>query len=238
MAIVAGAIGAAEWSRLCGTGSEREIGVQIAATAIPTAVVPAAFALGDPSVPAAVAAVMVIAGAVIAGLMATGARAWLMTGVIVVGLPCLALAWMRVAAGADAVMWLLGAVWATDVGAYVAGRTMGGPKLAPRISPNKTWAGLGGGIVCAALWSILFAEWRHDAPALPAAALLAAAAAVIAQLGDLGISVVKRRFGVKDTGTLIPGHGGVLDRIDGLLTTAPALALLLLLASEDMPRPW
>jgi phosphatidate cytidylyltransferase len=205
---------------------------------IPAAVMAAALVFNSASVAFAAALIMVFAGAAIAGRMATGARVWLAAGVIVVGLPCLAFAWMRMDAGAHAVMWLLGAVWATDIGAYATGSTLGGPKLAPRISPNKTWAGLTGGIICAALWSILFTAWLHDAPALPVAVLLGATAAVVAQVGDLGISIVKRRFGVKDTGKLIPGHGGVLDRIDGLLTTAPALALLLLLASEDMPRPW
>jgi phosphatidate cytidylyltransferase len=238
LTIIAGAIGAAEWSRLCGAGSEPETGVQIAATVIPTAVVPAALAVGDVAIASSVALGMLFVGAAFAARMATRARAWSAAGVIAVGLPCLALTWMRIDAGGHAVMWLFGAVWATDVGAYFAGRTIGGPRLASRISPNKTWAGLAGGIVCAALWTILFAEWRQDVPALAFAVLLGAMAAAIGQIGDLGISVVKRRFGHKDTGTLIPGHGGVLDRVDGLLTTAPALALLLLLASEDMPRPW
>ncbi len=119
--------------------------------------------------------------------------------------------------------WALGLVWATDIGAYFAGRSIGGPKLAPRVSPSKTWSGLGGGVVAAlALGFIL--HWAAGLPIQLAAA--SGLLAVAAQLGDLLESWMKRRAGVKDSGTLLPGHGGIMDRLDGVVTAAPIAALL------------
>jgi len=121
--------------------------------------------------------------------------------------------------------FLLFSVWATDTGAYAAGRTIGGPKLLPRISPKKTWAGLIGGMVLAALIGYGCAlGFGESAPASYAA--LAAVLALVSQAGDFFESYVKRRAGAKDSGTLIPGHGGVLDRIDGLLFAAAFMALV------------
>jgi phosphatidate cytidylyltransferase len=127
--------------------------------------------------------------------------------------------------GWQPVIWLLVVVWATDIGGYIFGRWIGGPKLAPRLSPKKTWAGLAGGTALAALvGAIATALFDHHGSSL-VAALIGAVVAVIAQAGDLAESAVKRHYGVKDSGTLIPGHGGVLDRIDGLLAAAPVFAL-------------
>jgi phosphatidate cytidylyltransferase len=117
------------------------------------------------------------------------------------------------------VLWAMVVTWATDIGAYAAGRAIGGPKLAPRISPNKCWAGLVGGVMAAALFGWLVATleiFSLGAPFLWLGGLMA----VAAQLGDLYESWEKRRAGVKDSGTLLPGHGGVLDRVDGLLPVA------------------
>jgi phosphatidate cytidylyltransferase len=110
----------------------------------------------------------------------------------------------------------------TDIGAYFAGRGIGGPKIAPAISPSKTWAGLGGGMVAAglaaALWAYFFPQHGHFDPG-PLLGFFGVGAllAIVAQMGDFGESFLKRQAGLKDSGTLIPGHGGVLDRIDGLL---------------------
>jgi len=122
------------------------------------------------------------------------------------------------------VFWVMVVTWATDIFAYFAGRAIGGPKLAPRISPNKTWAGLAGGVAGAGLagWGI---AWLFDL-GFPFQ-WIGAPMAVVAQGGDLYESWVKRRAGVKDSGTLLPGHGGVLDRLDGLLPVALATLLLL-----------
>lgn len=126
--------------------------------------------------------------------------------------------------GTAALFFVVLSVWATDIGAYAAGRGIGGPKLAPRLSPKKTWAGLLGGMaasaaVCVGLTAVVGAGSAVEA------AFLGAALAVAAQSGDLFESWAKRRTGVKDSSRLIPGHGGLLDRIDGLLTAAPAFAL-------------
>lgn len=141
-----------------------------------------------------------------------------------VGLPLVALLVLRDRAdGFLLTLWTFIAVWATDIGAYFAGRAIGGPKLAPRISPSKTWAGLGGGVAAAWGAGALVASQGQ----LPAALLyLGAPMAVLAQAGDLFESWLKRRAGVKDSGTLLPGHGGVLDRLDGLVPVAIVMGAL------------
>ncbi len=150
-------------------------------------------------------------------------------GPIYIGLPAVALMRLRADFGFEATLWVFVLVWATDIGAYAFGRTIGGPKLMPRVSPNKTWAGLGGGMFCAALIGLAgsgVADLAHAPWAI--LALMGAALAVIAQLGDLFESAIKRRVGAKDSSRLIPGHGGLLDRVDGLLTAAPAALAVLM----------
>lgn len=120
---------------------------------------------------------------------------------------------------------LLASVWGMDIGAYVAGRLIGGPKLAPTISPNKTWSGfIGGNLLALVLAAVVLLATgsQHFLRGLLVTLLLAS----VAQAGDLFKSFFKRRAGVKDCGTLIPGHGGVLDRIDGLVFAALLLAFL------------
>jgi phosphatidate cytidylyltransferase len=120
-------------------------------------------------------------------------------------------------------LWVLALVWATDTGAYIAGRRIGGAKLAPRISPNKTWSGLGGGIAAAALVGAVAALWLGTSSVWLLLGV-SAALAIVEQVGDLAESAFKRRFGVKDSSDIIPGHGGVLDRVDGLLAVIVAVA--------------
>lgn len=138
-----------------------------------------------------------------------------------------AVTWLRQApeAGLPTVLWIVAIVVATDVGAYFVGRGIGGPKLAPRISPSKTWAGLIGGVVCAALasWGV---PWLVGEGGSLWTVAFGAVLAVVAQCGDLLESALKRHFGVKDSGSLIPGHGGVLDRLDGFLSVAPVVVLV------------
>ena len=160
---------------------------------------------------------------------------WLSLGALWVALPCVLLLWL---AGTDeigsrTVLWVFVVVWATDIGAYVIGRRFGGPQLAPRWSPRKTWAGLIGGAGCAALAGWGTAQLVGVSPVLPLV-LVSAGLAIVEQFGDLAESVAKRRFGVKDSSGLIPGHGGLLDRLDGLLAVVPAVALLTLIGGGSV----
>ncbi len=148
-------------------------------------------------------------------------------------------AWLRARPEGDGLfwtIWVLLTVWATDIGGYFAGHAIGGPRLAPRISPKKTWAGLAGGMALAALAAVLVGSTGVPSAPAPTAssvsvlalhALAGAGTAVVAQGGDLLESAVKRHFGIKDSSRLIPGHGGLLDRIDGLLAAAPLVAVVL-----------
>jgi CDP-diglyceride synthetase len=151
----------------------------------------------------------------------------LAAGIVYCGLPVLSLVFLRsLDGGLVFAFWALALVWACDIGAYFSGRTFGGPRLAPAISPNKTWAGLGGGVLAAGLFGALM----HVQYGLPWRMTLASPAlAVVAQAGDLFESWLKRRAGVKDSGNVLPGHGGVLDRLDGLVPVAPLAALLVVL---------
>ena len=160
---------------------------------------------------------------------------WKLFGFIYCLLPAVALLWIReraeyqgIGSGFDLLIWVFLVVWSTDIGAYFAGRAIGGPKLAPAISPNKTIAGLIGGVVAAAL---IAGAWA-SAVDLPRALLwLAPPLAVAAQAGDLFESGLKRRAGVKDSGTWLPGHGGLLDRLDGLVPVAVLTAVLMVTKS-------
>lgn len=151
---------------------------------------------------------------------------WLAGGVPYLGLSVTSLLWLRDLpdSGLALTLFLLAAVWATDIGAFFLGRLCGGPRLAREISPQKTWSGLLGGMVCAGLAGGLVALSAGGAhPWI--AVLVGFGIALIGQMGDLFESVLKRRHHKKDSGGLIPGHGGVLDRVDGLIASAPALAL-------------
>ncbi len=158
---------------------------------------------------------------------------WSAIGLVYIAVPCIAILWLRAAFGWQTIFWLFAVVWATDIGAYFAGLGFGGPRLAPRISPHKTWSGLVGGVVCAAAVGAATAVLL-GLPHLPRLAFLSALLALVAQAGDLWESMVKRRFHAKDSGTLIPGHGGLLDRLDGLMAAAPAVAAATLIGGESV----
>ncbi len=149
---------------------------------------------------------------------------WMIAGFVYALLPALALLWLRDRApqGLELVFWVFLVTWTTDIGAYFAGRAIGGPKLAPSISPNKTWAGLIGGMISAALAGWAWTQYVM----LPVSLIwLAPAFAAAAQGGDLFESWLKRRAGAKDSGSMLPGHGGILDRLDGLVVVATLTAL-------------
>jgi phosphatidate cytidylyltransferase len=166
-----------------------------------------------------------------------GRAALLAAGVIYISLSCAMFAasyFMGILALIPAVIAVL-LVVATDVGAYFAGRTIGGPKLWPRISPNKTWSGLGGGMIASAL--ALNALSPPDSPARALyLTIFGFLVAIVAQAGDLFESRMKRLAGVKDSGTLLPGHGGLFDRLDGLLAVQFVQALLMLFATAAVLR--
>jgi phosphatidate cytidylyltransferase len=124
-----------------------------------------------------------------------------------------------------AVIFLFAVVWSTDIAAYFAGRALGGPKLVPRVSPNKTWSGAAGGTLGAVAIALMLAK-AAGLSGLFAIAMLAVVLSVCAQAGDVFESFLKRSFGVKDSGHLIPGHGGLMDRLDGFLTASVAAALI------------
>lgn len=156
--------------------------------------------------------------------------AWNVAGILYIGLAAATLMVLREGSdGFFSVLTVAVMVIATDVGAYFAGRTIGGPKIAPKISPSKTWAGLAGG-AAGAIFVLFLTETQTGAVGTPGAiAGLGLAAAVIAQAGDFFESWMKRRAGVKDSGNLIPGHGGLYDRVDGLLAVAFVIGLVMLL---------
>ncbi len=145
-------------------------------------------------------------------------------------LPALSLIWLRQNFDGLIVLWVMIIVWSMDTGAYFAGKNIGGPKMAPRISPNKTWAGLIGGAITAVIFGLIAAhyfEFKFNLIFLiPAAAILA----IWSQIGDLAESALKRHFKVKDSGAIIPGHGGIMDRVDGVLFAAPAVVLFIYLS--------
>lgn len=222
LVVVGAAILAWEWTRLCGGGRFGRTGAIQAAIVV--AVVAAAI-VGRPEIGLALVVAGIAGGYVAARTSGRDHPRWIAAGAVYIGLPCMALVWLRAgASGGPLILWLLLTVCATDIGAFFAGRLIGGPKLAPRLSPKKTWAGLGGGALSAAVVGMLTAAFDSDAPPGMVLAIAGAILAVVAQGGDLGESWVKRRFGVKDASQLIPGHGGLFDRVDGLLAAALALA--------------
>jgi phosphatidate cytidylyltransferase len=209
-----------EWTRLCRGGRSDKsdwlvMGLIIAGVA--------AVALGSVTIGLGIA----ILASVLAAMLNRDAAALAAGGVLWISLPCVALLWLAAdpGIGRPTVLWILALVWATDIGAFAVGRALGGPRLAPRFSPNKTWSGLAGGVVCAGAAGAVTALLLGSS-AIAAVVLLSGALAVVAQAGDLIESIAKRRFGVKDSSGLIPGHGGILDRLDGMLAVVPAVALL------------
>jgi len=224
-----------EWVRLCGFSTRRLPGM-----AVPLAV----LAGGTFAVAGAhgAALLLLLGGFVLVSGLArrvplTGAApaTWLAFGVLYIGAAGVALIYLRgdEAVGRGNVLFLFLVVWASDIGAYLAGRTIGGPRLAPAISPNKTWSGAMGGLLSAVAAGAAAAYVIHPAPS-GHVFLVTALLGLLTQAGDLFESWIKRRFQVKDSSSLIPGHGGLLDRLDGVLAAAPAAAVLALLLGRGV----
>ena len=163
---------------------------------------------------------------------------WMILGIVYIATPCLAFVWIREVRplGFESLVWLLAVVWTTDSVAYAVGSFLGGPKLAPSVSPKKTWTGAIAALICAGIVSVLFTF----AVASSSVAIVLFAGIVLSlltQMGDLAESLLKRTFGVKDMSDLIPGHGGALDRLDGLLFATLGLAAAILLTGLS-PLAW
>jgi phosphatidate cytidylyltransferase len=232
--VIAGSVAAFEWSRVTATADARATAGRFPlAMAIGLLGGVAAIALLDLGTTIGIALSAVVVSTVLAGLAAwfAGGRAiWTMLGVAVICGAMLALLMLR-QWGAWPLIWLLACVWASDIGALAAGRTFQGPRIWVRVSPNKRWSGAAGGVVAAAVTSVaigLGSGMGGDTEDLSVTALLSGGVlvSVVAQCGDLAESAWKRHFGVKDSGTIIPGHGGIIDRVDGLVAAAIMLALM------------
>jgi phosphatidate cytidylyltransferase len=219
--VVAALLMMGEWADLARVDRGQKRLAQYA-LCVPLAIMAPGLAAG----PGFLALGLVLGAAVFVG--AVTRRPQLALGVVYIGLPVLALVLLRERFGLLAAFWAMALVWACDTGAYFAGRALGGPKLAPAISPNKTWAGFVGGLAAAGIFALLLVPYGLPLLLALATPLLAA----VAQAGDLFESHLKRLAGVKDSGNLLPGHGGVLDRLDGLVAVAPIAALLALLVAR------
>lgn len=220
-----------EWGRIV-RGKDADVITALHIATVLLAVGLAAFDMAG----LAVAAVAI--GAITASALAVGSGSSSLSaaGVLYTGLPVISLEWLRSdpSLGIVAVLFIVLAVAATDTAAYFTGRTFGGPKLWPAISPNKTWSGLIGGVSAAAIVGALYPYFSGSGYALWLA-ILGLALGLISQGGDLAESALKRRFGLKDASQLIPGHGGFMDRMDGLVAASIASGILALVVEAGIP---
>ena len=178
------------------------------------------------------ASATLLVGALAVGWVAgPAARIWAGAGALYAGSLVVCLGLLRASPnyGLAAILWLFAVVWGADVAAYFAGRLIGGPKLWPSVSPGKTWSGAAVGALAGALCGLLLSAWTSRIDRL---FWLGVAAAVVSQLGDLFESALKRRFGVKDSSRLIPGHGGLMDRLDAFIA-ASAFATVFAAANNE-----
>ena len=211
-----------EWGRIV-RGPTPDIGTVVHILAVLVAAVLTASGMAGLGVAAAI-----IGAIAVSALVYGSGRSQLSgAGVLYTALPVVSLGWLRgdEPLGFDAVLFVLLTVAVTDIAAYIAGRSIGGPKLWPEVSPNKTWSGLIGGVLAAAITGVLFAKISGTGSASWLASL-GFIMGLLAQGGDLAESALKRHFNLKDASHLIPGHGGFMDRMDGVVTASIAAALI------------
>jgi phosphatidate cytidylyltransferase len=213
-----------EWRRMVGDMEPFTLGLGIGAILFATA----DFARGGAEVTTIDTGVIVVCVlAALAALVARKHRRWIAGGILYSSSLVLSVSVLRADRewGYFAMLYLFAIVWVTDILGFFVGRLVGGPKLAPRLSPNKTWSGALGGAVGAVLASAAVTGYVGVSN-LPAAVGLGLVLSAVSQTGDLFESAVKRRFGAKDAGHVIPGHGGFMDRLDGFLAAAFAAVII------------
>jgi phosphatidate cytidylyltransferase len=218
-----------EWSRVV-RGDGFDLTLVVHAIAVATAVALASFGF------VALGVAVLLIGTIIVLALEFGSHPLLSAaGVMYAGLPAVALLWLRSdePRGFLAILFIVLVVAATDTAAFAAGRLIGGPRLAPRVSPNKTWSGLAGGVAAAAGVAAVFAV-VIAAPVAPLA-VVGLLMGLLAQAGDLAESALKRAFDVKDASQLLPGHGGFMDRMDGLVSVSVAVAIAALFLNPHAP---
>jgi phosphatidate cytidylyltransferase len=215
---------ASEWARMSARAAWRGVLVAVAGALLAAIAVTHAVGLSA-------GLVVMVAGAAIAGLIA-----WRLGrsptdaayGVLYIGWPAVLFLWLRDGASVEGFYWVtltFAVTWAADIAAFLAGSTLGGPKLWPRFSPNKTWSGFLGGLAAGTVaGALMTALPGAGTDSIVVGALLGLAGGAAAMAGDLWESALKRRFGVKDAGDIIPGHGGLLDRVDGLMFAIVVIA--------------
>jgi len=157
-------------------------------------------------------------------------KKWRLIGLLYIAIPICCVIKIRMISS-DILLWMFAVIWATDIFAFFSGKTFGGPKLAPKISPNKTWSGLAGGVLASMFIGLLSSAMFEGG--ILFFIFISAILALIEQAGDLLESRFKRIFGVKDSGSIIPGHGGVLDRLDGMMSVAPVVLLFIVIFSKS-----
>jgi len=232
MTAVAVALLSNEWGQLCATRAPARISIVIAAAVL----APTFFAHWGYFTDAAIALVV---GTAVAALAAMGLKERpgdCAYGVFYIGFPVLALTWLRTTP--EGLTWtiaLFAVTWSADIVAYAVGNVVKGPKLWPRFSPNKTWSGFVGGLIGAVAAAVCVAVLSKLKISVGAAAAVGLVGGLATMAGDLWESILKRRYGVKDSGDLIPGHGGMLDRVDGLMFAAVIVAGARLIAFIGFP---
>lgn len=212
-----------EWNGIC---EEKPFSLLVAVQALCAILLMLAVVWGSPYLELSFASSIV--SVITAAYFVKANVIWAVIGLLYALVPSVSLLLISDMMGGEVVLWMMIVIWSMDTGAYFAGKNIGGPKMSPTISPNKTWSGLIGGTITAMLFGGVYAYFmkEQNIPLFESAIILLILSglfAILSQIGDLAESAVKRKFSVKDSGAIIPGHGGVMDRVDGVLFVAPAV---------------
>ncbi len=218
VAVVIASLMAWEWAHMIPNKNAPVYSIAYTMSAVSAVIFPSALAI----------AVLTLGAAVFVWLKSAKEvhRGLLTLGVFYITIGFGSLVWLYDTVGFADTLWFLLMIWSVDTGGYLFGTTIKGPKLAPKISPNKTWAGLIGGAILAMLVSVIYNYFMTTQQHVVFYAAIGGIIAVVEQIGDLVESYIKRNLNIKDSSDLIPGHGGIFDRVDGLIFTAPLIFLL------------